>query len=207
MHRSACLFLILSVFGSMPYASHANATVVATKSYSYFDIRGKTAEDLDAELSRRGPTADGSSSRHPGATRIQFGGDATYIQEGGRCRVLNARVTVHTRIILPRWRNRQGASKELSLIWDTLSGDIRRHEDRHAEIARVQARKMEQQILQLAPQKDCNLMQEVVARVSTEGIEKHDALQAQFDRVEAINFQNRLMRLLKNKIDAQSVKR
>ena len=128
------------------FCGTAAAEVIATKSYSYFDIKGKTADELDDELSRRGPTANGSSARHPGATKIRFGGEATYIQDNGRCRVGNVKVTVHTQIIMPRWRNRKGASRELSMIWDALSSDIKRHEERHAEIARTQARAMEREL-------------------------------------------------------------
>jgi predicted secreted Zn-dependent protease len=178
----------------------AGADVIASKSYSYFDIRGRTADDLDLELSRRGPTASGSSARHPGATRIRFGGEATYVQSGGRCRIGNVRVTVHTEIILPRWSNRRGASRELSMIWDALSSDIKRHEERHAEIARNQARAMERAIRSLRPQRSCEAMQEAVSDESVRGIEEHDRQQARFDRVEAVNFQNRMLRLLNRRI-------
>jgi predicted secreted Zn-dependent protease len=199
------LFLAFSMAVSL--SGPATAAVIATKSYSYFDINGKTAEDLDLELTRRGPTASGSSARHPGATKIRFGGEATYLQNGGRCRVASAKVTVHTQIILPRWRNRSGASKDLSMIWDALSSDIKRHEERHAEIARTQARAMERKILTLPPQRTCDAMQELVTEKSTRGIEEHDELQAQFDRVEAVNFQNRMMRLLNYRIKARGGKK
>jgi predicted secreted Zn-dependent protease len=192
------LLLAFSIFisGTGPAA----ARVVATKSYSYFDIKGKTADELDQQLSTRGPTANGSSARHPGATKIRFGGDATYVQENGRCRVRSARVTVHTTIILPRWDKRNGASKQLSMIWDALSSDIKRHEEHHAEIAKAQARTMEREILALPPQPTCDRMQELVTEVSNRAIEKHDRLQARFDQVEAVNFQTRMIRLLNNRL-------
>jgi predicted secreted Zn-dependent protease len=180
--------------------------VVATKSYSYFDIRGRTADELDQQLSTRGPTANGSSARHPGATKIRFGGEATYIQHDGRCKVGSAKVTVHTQIILPRWRNRKGATKDLSMIWDALSSDIKRHEERHAEIARTQARAMERGILSLPAQRNCEAMQELVSEESTRGIDEHDRLQARFDKVEAVNFQNRMMRLLNNRLKSSGGK-
>ncbi|WP_454849642.1 DUF922 domain-containing Zn-dependent protease [Rhizobium binxianense] len=185
----------------------AAADVIASKSYSYFDIRGRTADDLDLELSRRGPTASGSSARHPGATRIRFGGEATYVQSGGRCRIGNVRVTVHTEIILPRWNSRKGASRELSMIWDALSSDIKRHEERHAEIARNQARAMERAIRSLRPQRSCEVMQELVSDESVRGIEEHDRQQARFDRVEAVNFQNRMLRLLSKRISERGGER
>jgi predicted secreted Zn-dependent protease len=185
----------------------AAAEVVATKSYSYFNIKGKTADELDDELSRRGPTANGSSARHPGATKIRFGGEATYIQDNGRCRVGNVKVTVHTQIIMPRWSNRKGASRELSMIWDALSSDIRRHEERHAEIARTQARVMERELKALPSRRNCEAMQELVSDVSARGVEEHDKLQARFDRVEAVNFQNRMLRLLNNRLKGKGGER
>lgn len=199
---SALRYMLLPLAFSMGIsaAGPSFAAVVATKSYSYFSIKGKTADELDSQLSTRGPTANGSSSRHPGATKIRFGGDATYVESGGKCRVGSAKVTVHTQIILPRWTDRRGASKQLSMIWDALSSDIKRHEERHAEIARVQARVMERQILALPAQRSCELMQEKVSEVSVRGIDEHDRLQARFDRVEAVNFQNRMMRLLNNRM-------
>jgi len=197
--RYMVLPLVFSI--ALSLCGPVSAEVIASKSYSYFDIRGRTADELDSELSRRGPTSSGSSARHPGATKIRFGGEATYIQDNGRCRVGNVKVTVHTQIILPRWSNRRGASKELSMIWDALSSDIKRHEERHAEIARNQARAMERAIRALPPQRRCEAMQELVSNESARGIEEHDRLQAQFDRVEAVNFQKRMLRLLNNRIN------
>ncbi|MFP3546169.1 DUF922 domain-containing protein [Rhizobium sp. SIMBA_035] len=198
--------LLLAFSMTIALCTSASAEVVATKSYSYFDIRGKTADELDQQLSTRGPTANGSSARHPGATKIRFGGEATYIQHDGRCKVGSAKVTVHTQIILPRWRNRKGATKDLSMIWDALSSDIKRHEERHAEIARTQARAMERGILSLPAQRNCEAMQELVSEESTRGIDEHDRLQARFDKVEAVNFQNRMMRLLNNRLKSSGGK-
>lgn len=174
----------------------AAAEVIARKSISYFDIKGSTADELDAALNQSGPLAMGSSSHHPGATKIRFGGNATYSEENGRCYISGVKVTVDTEIILPRWRDRRHANKQLSMIWDTLAADIRRHENRHVEIARQHARQMEQQILSLPSASDCDALQEKANEVTARETERHDADQARFDRIEAINFQNRMQRLL-----------
>ncbi len=174
----------------------AKAEVVARKTISYFDIKGRTADELDAALNQRGPLAMGSSSHHPGATKIRFGGNATYSEANGRCYISDVKVTVDTEIILPRWRDRRSAGKQLSMIWDTLAGDIRRHEDRHVEIARQHARQMERQILALRPAADCDTLQENANEVTERETQLHDADQARFDRIEAINFQSRMQRLL-----------
>ena len=172
------------------------AETIVRKSVSYFQIGGTTAEDLDRELERRGPATRASGSRHPGATQIKFGGELDYVQSAGRCRSGNVDVTLVTRIILPQWKNRKKAKGDLALIWDALSSDIKRHEERHAEIARHHARQLEKTLKELRPQRNCDAMQAKVADVTDRVIAAHDAAQMDFDRVEAVNFENRMMRIL-----------
>jgi predicted secreted Zn-dependent protease len=174
---------------------------LVNKSFSYFSIGGRTAEELDKALSASGPMMKSTGARHPGATRIKFGGSITYVSRNGRCAVGSARVTLNTRIILPKWKYRRQAGRDLALVWDTLSSDIKRHEERHAEIARNHARRMEKMFLALKPQDTCEEMQESVARVSATAIEAHDKDQARFDRTEAANFDKRMIRLLQYRLE------
>ena len=178
----------------------ASAEPVITKTYSYFRIGGRTADDLDRELDRRGPLTHSTGHRHPGATEIKFGGDVTYVEKGGQCSVGGTRVTLRTHVILPRWSNRRRADADLGFIWDTLSADIKRHEERHAEIARNRARQLERSLLALRPQKTCDALEAQVANTTKALLESHDEEQAQFDRVEAANFDARMMRLLQYKL-------
>ena len=179
----------------------ARAETIASKSFSYFSVGGRTAAELDEELSKRGPMMKHSGSRHPGATRIKWGGSVTYVRQGGRCAVGEAKVTLSTQIILPRWKNRKRATPSLALIWDTLSRDIKRHEERHAEIARNHARTLERTLKRLRPEADCERMQARVDRTTADAVARHDADQARFDKVESKNFNERMMRLLTHRLN------
>ena len=185
----------------------ADAEVVARKHFSYFDIKGDTADALDAALNARGPVTMGASSHHPGATKIRFGGNATYTQRNGRCYIDGVKITVDIDIILPRWRDRRNASRQLSQIWDTLSADIKRHEERHAEIAREHAREMEKAILALPPQDDCDTLQDKANAATMQQTQFHDEDQARFDKIEAINFQDRIRRLFTYRNSARETAR
>ncbi|MCV9996859.1 DUF922 domain-containing protein [Pararhizobium sp. YC-54] len=193
--------LLIASFVASP-SSTAYAETVVNKSITYFSIGGRTAEELDQALSAHGPMMKTSGSRHPGATKIRFGGTVTYVKRGDRCAVGSAKVTLSTRLILPRWKNRRKANRDLGLVWDTLSSDIKRHEERHAEIARNHARKLEKDFLLLKPEADCERMQARVARLSETAIQDHDRDQARFDRMEAANFDRRMIRLLQYRLDA-----
>jgi predicted secreted Zn-dependent protease len=173
------------------------------KSISYFQIGGKTAADLDRELSNRGPLTKSTGARHPGATEIKFGGELTYVEKGGRCNIGEVKVTLHTKILLPRWKNRKRTSADLALIWDTLSADIKRHEERHAEISRGYARALEKRLKGLRPQKTCEALQAQVADATQKVMAEHDSDQQRFDRIESKNFDARMMRLLSHRLKAR----
>ncbi|MDP9839423.1 putative secreted Zn-dependent protease [Neorhizobium huautlense] len=178
------------------------AQPVVSKTYSYFTIGGKTAEELDSELERRGPLTRHTGARHPGATEIKFGGEVSYVDRGGRCSIGAVKVTVRTHIILPRWRNRNAATGNLARIWDALSADIKRHEERHAEIARTHARTLEAKLRAIRPANSCDILEGKVGEISREAIEAHDREQIRFDAIESKNFDRRIMRVLKNRSGA-----
>lgn len=182
----------------------ARAETITSKTFAYFSVGGRTAAELDAELSKHGPIMKHSGSRHPGATKIKWGGSVTYVRRGSRCAVGEAEVTLSTQIILPRWKNRKRATPSLALIWDTLAKDIKRHEERHAEIARNHARNLERALSRLRPEADCERMQARVDRVTADAVSKHDADQARFDRVESKNFNDRMMRLLTHRLKTRN---
>jgi len=180
------------------------ADPVITKTYSYFSISGSTGAELERELSLRGPMLAHTGTRHPGATRIKLGGSVSYESFEGRCRVIKAMVKLETHLTLPRWKSRASASKDTRLVWDTLSADIKRHEERHAEIARQHARKMEKALEGLRPEKNCAKMEVRVNATTKSIIDKHAADQARFDRVEAASFERRMLRMLRFKAEKQN---
>ncbi|AEH78862.1 DUF922 domain-containing protein [Sinorhizobium meliloti] len=195
--RAALVALLVGV----PFGNASGETLIS-KRISYFSIGGRTAAELDKALSASGPMMKSTGTRHPGATRIKFGGTVTYVSRDDRCAVGSAKVTLNTRIILPRWKYRRQAGRDLALVWDTLASDIKRHEERHAEIARIHARQMEKALLSLKAEDSCERMQARVAEVSAEEVERHDKDQARFDRTEAANFDRRMIRLLQYRLES-----
>lgn len=176
--------------------SNAQSEMIAHKTVTYFSIGGKTAADLDREMAAHGPLL-GNGRRHPGATRVAFSGKASYVAEDGRCSIGDARIVLTTRMTLPRWKNRSKADARMALLWDALSSDIKRHEERHAEIARNHARALEKTLRSLRPERSCEALKQKVALVTEKALEAHDADQKRFDRIEAVNFSARMTRLLR----------
>ncbi|MGH6859385.1 MAG: DUF922 domain-containing Zn-dependent protease [Phyllobacterium sp.] len=184
--------IALTLTTAMPVAGAA--TVL--RKYQYFNLNGHTAADLDRELGRRGPVLSKTGARHPGMTRMRFDSKVKFGSNGKNCRVVAADIVVRANVHLPRWKQRRTAKRDLALIWDTLSADIKRHEESHIVIARTAAGTMERQIKALPWRKDCVAMKGDIDALMAKLLKQHDAAQVQFDRIETVNFDSRFERLL-----------
>jgi predicted secreted Zn-dependent protease len=169
------------------------------KTYSYFSVGGRTLDELERELNKRGPKVKSTGQRHPGATRMQFNTRLGYMEKNGSCRVTEATVTVQAKVILPKWRQRGKADQDVRLVWDTLSSDIKRHEDQHVAIATDYARRLERQLLRLGRYKDCKVVAAKAEATADAVLKKHDRAQAKFDETEAANFERRLLKLMRQR--------
>lgn len=198
---STARLIWLGLFASSLFISNAYAEVTINKSYGYFHISGNTPDELDAALERNGPSTITPGPNHPGATEINFGGELSYIEENGRCKVGDINVKLDTRILLPKWKNQKSANPELQIIWETLLTDIKRHEERHAELAREYARKLDKRLGSLRAQKSCDVLETKVSEVTDQTMAEHDRDQQRFDRVESHNFDARMDRLLNQRLN------
>jgi predicted secreted Zn-dependent protease len=172
-----------------------------SKTYSYFSIGGNTLDEIEAELASRGPHVSASNRRHPGATQMEFTTRLSYSQTPGSCKIVSAQVSVNAKVILPRWRRSRKAEQDVRLIWDTLAADIKRHEESHVVIAKNHAREMEQALKAMDRQKDCRMAAAKAKDVTAKILARHDRAQMEFDRVEGKNFESRIMRLLRYRLE------
>ena len=171
-----------------------------TKTYSYFSVGGTTLAELERQLNERGPQVKSTGRRHPGATQMQFNTRLGYTEKSGYCRITEATVTVKAKVILPRWRQRGRADRDVRLIWDTLSDDIKRHEEQHVTIARDHARQLERKLVRLGRQKNCAIAAGKAKAAAGSILDRHDRAQEKFDRVESANFERRMLKLLRQRI-------
>ena len=193
--------MTLFTFLSLSAAATAAQAQSISRTYSYFSIGGSTLEEIDKELSRRGPKVKSTGQRHPGATQMQFSTRYTFASTANWCRIDNAVVTVKAKIILPNWGQRRRADEDTRLIWDTLNADIRRHEESHVQIAKQHARELESELGRLGRRDDCEQIKAAAAKVSARILAEHDRAQDRFDRIETINFENRMSRLLRYRME------
>lgn len=190
----AALSIILGLAGP------GSATTVS-KTYSYFSVGGVTLDEIEAELARHGPQVKSTGQRHPGATQMEFTTRLGYAETPKNCKIVKANVSLKARVILPKWRRPARADPDVRLVWDTLASDIRRHEESHVVIARNHARELEQALLKVGKQKTCKIASEKAEALQHRILQKHDRAQEEFDRVETINFEKRMTRLMQDRVE------
>lgn len=193
--------LLISAFFAVPTPGAAETLA---RTYSYFSIGGSSVEEIERELTRRGPMLGSTGRRHPGATQMKFSTRVTYASTERWCGVDNAVVSVDAKIILPRWGNRRRADGDTALIWDTLAADIKRHEEQHAIIAKRHARELEDAIKALDRSRDCATLKVRAEKLSERILKKHDDAQERFDRIETKGFEKRLLRLLAYRLERKA---
>lgn len=172
-----------------------------SKSYSYFYIGGTTLEQIEAELTKRGPHVNNSTSRHPGATQMQFTTQLAFAQGKGFCQLLDAKTNVSVKVILPKWSRPRKADADVKVIWDTLASDIKRHEESHVVIAKNYGRKLEQALEAMGRQNNCELVSTKAKAITAEVLARHEKAQADFDKIEGKNFESRILRLLEYRLE------
>ncbi|WP_274424518.1 DUF922 domain-containing Zn-dependent protease [Chelativorans sp. YIM 93263] len=172
-----------------------------SRTYNYFPVSGVTLAEIERELQAHGPRLDGRRGGHPGATRLEFSAKVEYAEAQRFCEVAGTRVSVEAEVILPRWRTRNRAESHVRLIWDTLERDIKRHEESHLVIAKNHARMLEDALKALPRRRNCGALASDVEQTTSKILAQHDAAQVRFDRIESINFESRMMRLLKYRLE------
>jgi predicted secreted Zn-dependent protease len=188
-------------------ATENAAAVDLVKTYSYYMVRGRSLDVLERQLNEYGPEVKSTGSRHPGATQMKFITRLTYESDTGYCRVASAKVIVKVKVILPRWRDRARSQPDLRFFWDTLAADIKRHEEQHVDIAKNHGRALEDALKAMGRQPDCETAAAKVKQISAKVYAEHDRAQQQFDRVELVNFESRILRLLQYHLEQMQAAR
>lgn len=192
---------IAAALGIVLVAAFPAGAAQLNKSYAYFSVGGVTLEALEDELNKRGPKLSSTGRNHPGATEMRFFTRIAYDESAKGCRIANADVNVKAKIILPKWTARKQADGDVRLVWDTLSSDIKRHEESHALIAKNAARRLEQALENLPRAKSCETLGAAMNAEAERVLAAHDREQEEFDLIEGKRFEDRIVRLLRYRIE------
>jgi len=119
--------------GATVGASSAGTGVRTTVEVRYYDVDGRSVQDILAAMHRDGPQWQGRRFFGLTNTTLQYGYRHAY--DGERCAPFQQAVLVEVVVMLPRWRTPRNTPYDLERDWRAFDRALRQHEDGHRRLA------------------------------------------------------------------------
>ncbi len=149
--------------------------VFVTTDTKYYDVKGSTLEELDAQVAALGPRG------FIAETVPSYHWNYTYRAENGSCRIDRVRVDTRITFTYPRWNN-PDAAPVVTLEWGKRVARLEQHETAHEGIVRRTGQEIYDAITGIPPAPSCgDLEKEIEARAQA-GIAKEREANEEFDR-------------------------
>jgi len=107
----------------------------------YYDVHGRTVEELRADMERLGPRIDGASYVGETGSPMRWGW-RTRSMGGASCTIHDVTVSLNAQITLPRWTPPSDAEPGLAAEWKRFVDAVEAHEAGHKDISAKAAREI-----------------------------------------------------------------
>ena len=154
------------------------AGVDGSTDITYYDIHGRTARELVAQLRQLGPrTSTGAFWAEAQSPMLWT--YRTRTDGGERCSLTNVHILVHTEITMPRWVPPADTEPGVYDQWQESMAALTMHEVGHKNISAHAAREVLDRLKAIST--DCNDIGTVAARATDAIMVKMRADQAKYD--------------------------
>ncbi len=188
MGASRPTFVQLVFFGIiLPVAAGCTVASKSGVSVDYYQIGGRSLEQLDQEIKEKGPRINGNEHA-VAVSNIRMIPDIALLPGPKGCIVSRANINVQAKITLPRWINRKDAERRLARAWDNLDRYTRLHEAVHVTIAHKYAKQLEMELKTLRTGRSCSTTKKIVRATIKRTLRDHEREQLAFDASEKKRF-------------------
>lgn len=144
-----------------------------------YELHGRTAEELSANLRERRPRDE----RFTGWTRWRLRWRFEPVKEGGRCHVGPVDVDLDITTVLPSWEAPEDADPRLIIAWSAYLEALEEHESGHGELAQAAATRIRDRLTDLAPARSCDQLRQHAHAVGHEEVDALRVANAELDHV------------------------
>lgn len=131
--RTSLLALAASAMPTSAFQQYPRG-VKGVTTVEYYEVRGRTAAELAADLRRLGPRDEVGRAR-AGVASSPLQWSYAKIARGLGCVAADVVVTLHTRIVLPRWVPPVDSEPGLLAKWNLSMAALAVHEEGHKEVS------------------------------------------------------------------------
>jgi predicted secreted Zn-dependent protease len=153
---AAAQVLGVAVLLGISAATPVVAEPLVKRQVVYYDVSGRTPQEIRSDLNRVRPTDEITGKRHDGFTDWNVRWTYRYRNVGQDCAIARVAVTVTVTIKLPRLKPDAGTPPGVTRSFTDYVQKLSAHEEGHAEIAIETARRIEKAILDTQPQPTCD---------------------------------------------------
>lgn len=151
----------------------------------FYNIQGKTFEELDRQIALRGPTVSGVG-KAIASTNVRMVPDIQFVQNGKECRISKSKVKVVAKVTLPRLQNQNSTHSDLKIAFSNLENYARLHEAVHVSIADTYAQTAEKEIARLPKRGNCVVLEKDAIAKFKSIMALHEEAQQNFDEREKV---------------------
>lgn len=152
--------------------------------FTCYEIHGRTAEQLNDEMARLGPSVEGTIDAVASTKWKPSWSNAT-IATTEECKVTTLSVGLRIVFTFPHWNQPAGVPHSLVQSFDAFLNDVRKHEYKHRKIAIEGANELQELLSKLGPQPTCEDLTATTSATAKRVIHAFEKKQKEFDASEA----------------------
>ncbi len=174
-------FLILSTFFLLSFSNPAKADYIFNESIEYHPIDepspNKLLSKISKELKKKHRTSGRLFAYMAGSVQIK----PRYIDLGkGKCGISSLKFTANSIYHIPQWKQKNNASQEIQLKWQTIYDNRVSHEKHHGEIRNKYMQEAYNKILKL--EKRCKKIHRSVSKIIDSMSDQENRAHRSFDK-------------------------
>jgi predicted secreted Zn-dependent protease len=159
----------------------ALADPMVTETFDYYDVDGAAAQEIRADLNRRGPIDGTEHRRFDAVTHWYVRWRYTYKNVGGGCEITTVSTNADITYAFPRLRPRSAAPAELRQAFAGYLENLLVHEKGHARVGIDIATRIEQGIRRLPPAPTCIVLDDAANNLGHALIKEANRLDIDYD--------------------------
>ncbi len=173
--------MLVAVVAAMLATTPAHADLTIVEKFEYYDVTGKTALEIRASINRLGPTSKLDGRRYDALEKANVRWRYTYANTRTGCRIATVSVQAEITVTLPRLARARGTPASVVSAFEKYAEKLLAHEKGHVQIERDVARRIEDGIRKLPPQRTCDQLGRTANALGNSLIREGLRLNAEYD--------------------------
>ena len=184
--KPTLIFLALFIGWTLPAADRPGGKLTVKRDIQYYDIRGRTPNELRKALDAQGPLNPVGKKRFDARTdwtlQWTYKWDGKLAKQAGFFRLSEWTVDVKSTIILPRWVELEEAKPFDQRRWKIYMARLKLHENGHAKLAELAGDAANKAFANLKVYPSSEKLKEAVRLKAQEILKLHRAMELEYDQ-------------------------